>query len=138
MTDQPDPLIISLPPEPAVGTVVEIVDGENAGDRYRRETESWSRQIQYDHRWVSGYSWSSIWSAVTADNGGGTTLRVIPPDPHPLPWRVIGTTDVAIADARGAVVCDIPGDDPRPDRVEQRHAVAAGIVAAVNKTGGPR
>ncbi len=113
MTEQ----LITLPPEPPDGTVVEIVDGQNKGNRYRRYDTTW-RELNIDGTEGRYYTWSAIWWAVTEDASGGTTLRVVPPDPHPLPWAVDGAV---VLDARGGLVC------------ETHAAAARRIVAAVNR-----
>lgn len=85
--------ILSLPPEPPPGAIVEILDGNNRGERYRRDNKGgvagWLQLYPpYDPpKWSS---WSMIWWSVTEDGGGGTRVRVTipdPDDPHPLPWH---------------------------------------------------
>ena len=82
--------ILSLPDEPVIGAIVEIIDGTNVGNRYRRrDSDGWIRIRPYDDS--ESWSWSSIWWAVTEDGAGGSQVRVTIPDsddPHPLPWSV--------------------------------------------------
>lgn len=83
--------ILKLPDEPSIGSIVEIIDGSNAGNRYRRDSGGWIRLSPYGH--TDPCDWSSIWWAVTEDASGGTQVRVTIPDsadPHPLPWAVDG------------------------------------------------
>jgi hypothetical protein len=100
-------MIITLPVEPDVGTVVEIVDGSNKGSRYKRIGPVVWRELRYTPS--RDVHWSWIWWAVCEDGAGGTSVRVIPPDPHPLPWRTvpIGAGVVQVRDAGNEVVCEI-------------------------------
>jgi hypothetical protein len=117
-------VIIRLPPEPEVGTTVEIVDGQNAGNRYRRADNSVWVELGTRGQELRGVNWSSIWWAVTEDGSGGTSVRVLAPDPHPTPWFSDGA---AVRDQVGQLTCS--ATDP---------AAAARIVAAVNQAGAGR
>lgn len=62
--------ILSLPSEPPVGHIIELLDGNSAGTRYKRDDgKGWRRLGWADSdRW---YSWSEIWCVVTEDGAGG-------------------------------------------------------------------
>ena len=128
-------LILTLPEEPNPGTVVEIANGQNAGNRYERLPDgSW----QQTHLSVTvpvtesrpGVAWSAIWWAVTEDGSGGDAVRIVPPDPYPLPWRATGDRDAWVEAANGRIVCEIEGGSVRD---EEKRAAAERIVAAVNR-----
>lgn len=121
-----EPLLITLPVQPPVGTTVEIADGNNAGTRYHHDSQDVWIDIRSDRRRVD---WSWIWWAVCEDGGGGTAVRVVD-DLHPLPWRVTGQRDAYVEDSAGRIVCEIVSKhvlDPR--------SMAQRIVDAINVAG---
>lgn len=104
---RPSSEIMCLPNEPPIGAIVEIVDGANRGNCYRRtgaDDRGWVRiypDPPITEWWVS---WSEIWWAVTEDSSGGTSVRVTVPDPgdpHPLPWTAVRER---VWDANGELV----------------------------------
>lgn len=131
-------LILSLPPEPAVGTVVVVVDGDRAGRRYQRLHEDSWHDVTFRET-SSGFSWSELWWRVTEDGSGATSVRVIPPDPFPLPWRVAGEKDTYVEAANGRVVCEIEQfGSIAVEGHETRRTLAERIVHAVNAAGDTR
>lgn len=93
--------VLTLPEEPPLSAVIELLDGVNKGERYRRysnDKRGWRRVgVTSD----ASHDWSEVWWAVTEDAGGGTSIRVFIPDsddPHPRPWN-----------ARNGVILDALG-----------------------------
>lgn len=121
--------VIGLPEQPKVGSVVEIVDGANEGRRYERMTATMWRELNRDGSWGRDVDWSWVWWSVCEDGGGGTGVRVVPADPHPLPWSMSGERDVYVEDAEGRIVCEIEGTD-----VTVKRTAGQRIVTAVNAT----
>jgi hypothetical protein len=124
--------VITLPPQPEIGTTVEILDGQNEGNRFKRVRDDvWVETTIGSHLTPvtapREVHWSWIWWAVCEDGSGGTSVRVIPPDPHPLPWHAAGERDAYVEDAKGRIVCEIEGSD-----TERKRQIAERICAAVN------
>jgi hypothetical protein len=125
-----DELILSLPPEPEVGTVVEH---DGVFGRYVRvetpSSECWRRVADTAER-PDLWPWVTVWAAATEE--GHTQLRIVPPDPNPLPWSTVHDLDdgsVHILDANNVQLISYKADDDR---------LAARIMRAVNKAGEQR
>lgn len=127
-----DELILSLPPEPGVGTVVEF--GDSLARRFTRTSDDkrgWHETCRPPGHLVS---WTWVWYAATEE--GASELRIVPPGPNPLPWiAMFKPVDeiVTIEDAAGVTVCQVTGES-----LKVRVAVAERIVNAVNKAGEQR
>lgn len=129
-----DEQILSLPPEPEVGTVVEYA---GIFGRYVRveapSSECWRRVADTAKR-PELWPWVTVWAAAAEE--GHAQLRIVPPDPHPVPWiAMFKPVDeiVTIEDAAGATVCQVAGES-----LKARVAVAERIVNTVNKAGEQR
>lgn len=123
-----DELILSLPPEPEVGTVVEF--GDSLARRFTRTSDD--RRGWHETSSPAGHlvSWTWVWYAATEE--GHTQVRIVPPDPNPLPWSTVHDLDdgsVHILDANNVQLISYKADDDR---------LAARIMRAVNEAGEQR